>query len=82
LGESHVVMKIMGSWFATYLPAAGNVTEALLSKPQVAFKSAFSMPQLLGDCRTGRNDVCCSILKNRKQKSWKFCLLKFGKDGK
>jgi len=46
------------------------------------FYISFTIPHLLGDCGTGRSDKCCSFLSSRKQKSLKFCLLKYGKDEK
>jgi hypothetical protein len=79
----------MWPWFTYCFPVSNQPAfgrrlknKAPGSQPKAAFNSALSMPQLLGDCGTGRNNACCSILNNQKQKSWKFCLLKYGKDEK
>jgi hypothetical protein len=72
LGKSHVAKKNIVIWFATHQPAAVIANGSAGAKAEDGFKSAFSMPQLLGDCGTGRNDVCCSILINRKQNPGNF----------
>jgi hypothetical protein len=62
------------------LSANGNEHQFTGVKAEDGFNLSFAVPQLLGDCPTGRNDQRCSILNNRQQKSYKFCLLKYGKD--
>lgn len=51
-----------------------------MSRPVVAIQSAASMPKAFRDGETGRADKQCSVLG--KQKTWKFYLLKHGKDEK
>jgi len=71
------------SRFATSATSASSYKRKSAGfKAEGGFHIRFTMPQLLGDCGTGGNDECCSILNKRKQKSCKFCLLKYGKDEK